>query len=122
MTLKDHKFLKLFTILVFCLELLAPIFLAARMDFIDDAGTKSSIRETSGTIALFATFLSEEAGSEEERDGKEHTRILCFLAEFTFVPVYKLSVTIEKISSPKGFSNSVSTHASIFSLYRVFRI
>jgi len=122
MTLKNSKFLRFFTILVFCLELLAPIFLSAQEDSQDDGTTRISLREASGAFAVFATFLSEEVSGEEERDGKEHSRIFLFLTEFTFFLVHELSVTMEKISSPGGFSSNVSSLTSLFTLYRVFRI
>ena len=122
MLLKNNPILKYFAILLFVIELLAPIFLATQPGPADIDGQRSSLHSSSTAFALFATILSEEAGGEEERDGKEHKRNFFPFTEFDSALFYSHSVIIEKISLLKGCSTKGLDPTPLYTLYRAFRI
>ena len=122
MLLKNNTVLKYLALLLFSFELLAPIYLAAQIKF-PERCDKETLNEKSGTIILFSVLLSEEAGSEEERDGKEHVKIFFNLQRYSTKSLNYLSLLLGKISISRGFiQNPTATLERLYTLYQVFRI
>ncbi len=120
MPLRYNKILKLFAILIFSFELLAPVALiASQKGLSENASSKDSysIRETTQSVDLLSQLIFEEVGCEE-REGKND----CFIS-VCFVEVFSELKKFEPIqitwSLPK---DQFDTQPSLFKLHRVLLI
>lgn len=119
--MKNNLALKCFAILIFTLELLAPAFLSAQSNLECDRDHHSVHRKTD-TVVWLTGMLYEEAGGEEEKDGKENPKIFFISPGLGPIQHLNLSSRLVTTSLPKGFSHLASGHLSLFSIYRNFRI
>ena len=85
MAMRKLTKLKIFSLLLFIFELLAPTYLAAISPSTESEDYK--IVSHSGVFS-FSTFLSEEAGNEEEREGRDNHKIGVEIVSpgFNFLP------------------------------------
>jgi len=120
MPLRYNKILKLFAILIFSFELLAPVLLMAKSKQTtnDSPATLScNITEQAKPADLLSQLLFEEVGSEE-REGKDG----CLLS-VCFVEVYNQLQKFQPIQVtwflPK---DKFDTQPSLFTLHRVLLI
>ena len=121
MTLKNSKFLKFFGILLFSIELLAPLFLSSPTEKFPPETTQKNVHDVSHQFNLLTFLLCEEAGIEGEREGRDHK--VCFiLAEFSVVvthyPVAKAELPKAKI----GPSGLVASQPSLITKLGTYRI
>ena len=122
MLLKNNRIPKYFALLLFCFELFAPVLISAEQWVGKDYGRKT-LHEKSSTYLLFSTLVSEEAGSEEERDSKVHNRCFFNLLCSTAKSLNYLSLLLEKVAFSKDFiHNPVITIERLYSHFGVFRI
>jgi hypothetical protein len=120
MPLRYNKILKLFAILIFSFELLAPFaFIASQKEATEDTPSKDgySIRESIQSVDLLSHLIFEEVGSEE-REGKND----CFIS-VCFVEVFSELKKFEPVritwSVPK---DQFDTQPSLFKLHRALII
>lgn len=120
MPLRYNKVLKLFAILIFSFELLAPVALiASQKGASADATSKSShsIRETTQSVDFLSHLIFEEVGSEE-REGKNDCLIgVCFVEVFN--ELIKFEPVQITWSLPK---DQFDTQPSLFKLHRALII
>ncbi len=118
MPLRYNKILKLFAILIFSFELLAPVALvASRKGTGEDVSSKNSynIKGSTQSVDLLSQLIFEEAGSEE-REGKDDCLLsVCFVELFNelkkFEPVQiTWSLPVDQFD----------TQPSLFKLHRYF--
>lgn len=120
MPLRYNKILKLFAILIFSFELLAPILLIAKpkQTALNSPLTlEYSITQQAKPLDLLSQLLFEEVGCEE-REGKDG-----FFLSVSFVEVYNQLQKFQPIQStwflPK---DQFDTQPSLFTLHRVLLI
>ncbi|MBL7871063.1 MAG: hypothetical protein JNM78_05595 [Cyclobacteriaceae bacterium] len=120
MPLRYNKILKLFAILIFSFELLAPVGLSASQNgtFEDSSlNNRSSVRESTQSVDSLSQLIFEEVGSEEREDKNECLISVCFVEVFSelqkFEPVHIAG------SLPK---DQFDTQPPLFTLHRVLLI
>jgi hypothetical protein len=121
MQLKNNRILKYFALLLFSFELIAPLFITAELEFCSAIDGKSFHGKSTSYI-LFTTLLSEEASNEEEREGKENTKV--FFSLHTSINSFDcLSHLLGKIATVKSCHiNPTLKTGQLYSQYKVFRI
>jgi hypothetical protein len=118
MLLRYNKILRVLSILLFSLELLAPaLLLGAPENNLHSANTTSHITNQNQAIDLISHLIFEETNSEE-REGKDDCFLsVCFIEVFSdlqkFQPVYITR------SLPK---DQFDIQPSLFTLHRVLLI
>jgi hypothetical protein len=124
MALRKNLFLKYLTILLFTLELLAPVFLSAQalLFTAGDTSQHDSVQQASNPPNFFSIMLCEEAENEEERDEREHSRHFFSLISLNPPSYAFLLLKSDDLVARNKFFEPSSAHASLIKLYRVFRI
>lgn len=118
MLLRYNKMLRVFAILLFSFELLAPaIVLGAPENTLTSENTMTQLREQSQPIDLIAHLIFEEVNNEE-REGKDDYLIsVCFIEVFNELQKFEpIQVTW---SLPK---DQFDTQPSLYTLHRVLLI
>jgi hypothetical protein len=121
MPLRYNKILKLFALLIFSFELLAPVaLLVSKKDIVANSSSSSNnyhIGESNQSVDLLSQLLFEEVSSEE-REGKNDC-----LISVSFVEVFNELKKFEPVqitwSLPK---DQFDTQPSLFTLNRVLLI
>jgi hypothetical protein len=121
MTLRKSIFLKFFALLLFTFELLAPVYLTSRVEGQENETNQLQLHTTT-PLGFFASLLYEEAGNEEEREGKEHQKVFNYVAEVNFLAVFSCRAQLDDISYADSFTRHTPTTNSLNTLYSVFRI
>lgn len=120
MPLRYNKILKLFAILVFSFELLAPaILIAAPKESFNDNETKelSSIYESVHSFDLLSHLIFEEINNEEKEGKDDYLISVCFIEVFN--ELQKFEPILITGSLPK---DRFDTQPSLYTLHRVFLI
>jgi hypothetical protein len=120
MALRKSAFLKFLALLLFTFELLAPVYLSTRVDEQDEESSHLQLH-TASPLSIFSSLLYE-AGSEEEREGKEHQKTFHHVAEVNFISVFNSRVQQDNVTQPECLSKQLTLHTSLNTLYSVFRI
>src|SRR5687767_7814327 len=121
MALRKSTLLKFFALLLFTFELLAPVYLASRVEGQGEESSHVQL-QTPTPLNVFSSFLYEEVGNEEGREGKEHQKAFHYVTEVNFISVFNCRVQLDNVSQPECFSKQVSPYTSLNTLYSVFRI
>ena len=121
MSLKNNKFLKYFSILLFCLELLAPVFLYTPTEQLDFETRQKNIHDVSHQFNLLTFLLCEEAGNEEEREGRDH-KACAFSFETEPLVFFRLPEKFEQITVQAKTSDLVAWQPSLVTLFHTYRI
>jgi hypothetical protein len=118
MLLRYNKILRIFAILLFSLELLAPaVLLGAPESSLTSENTISHLREQNQPIDLIAHLIFEEVNNEE-REGKDDYLIsVCFIEVFN--ELEKFEPAQVTWSLPK---DRFDTQPSLYTLHRVLLI
>lgn len=120
MLLKRNETLKIFALLLFSFELLAPVFLSSPTEKIDQDTQHSSLHGIGHQFNMMAC-LCEEASNEEERGGKDHkAQIFSFelrLAEL-FSPLEKLEGAVV-YADPSLLRISKTSLITLLGSYRI---
>ena len=111
--------LKLTALFIFVFELLAPVVLAES----GQTGSESELilLDGSSTPNLFLALLCEEAGSEEEREGKEQRAIIIF-TEVNFGAAFQYFICQNNLRQPQVFSSKIHSCTSLLSFLKTYRI
>jgi hypothetical protein len=121
MALRKSFILKFFALLLFTFELLAPVYLSSKVD--SQLEESSDLQwHTSTPFTVFSSLFYEEAGNEEEREGKEHQKIFQYTAVLNFVSVFDCRLQKDSVSNTESFTTYVPASTSLNTLYSVFRI
>jgi hypothetical protein len=121
MLLKNSKFLKFFAILLFSIELMAPVFLYSPGEKLDIEATQKTLHDSAHQFNLLTFLLCEEVGNEEEREGKDHKA--CFFAlEVSSVEFFIQSETFEVLTPRTDPSDWVASQPSLITLLGTYRI
>jgi len=121
MALRKSTFLKLLALLLFSFELLAPVYLSSKVEKQAEENSHVQLNEST-PLSVFSSLLYEEAGSEEEREGKESQRAFQFIAEVNFVSAFSGRVQSENVSYSEDIRKQLFPHNSLNKLYSIFRI
>ena len=121
MPLKNNNFLKFFAVLLFSMELLAPVFLYSPSEKLDAETTQKSLHDVSHQFNLLTYLLCEEAGSEEERGGKEH-KVFLILVYVSPVEIFSLIKRAETFTIEADPSELIASQPSLISLLGTYRI
>ncbi len=117
MPFRYNKALKLFAILLFSFEMLAPAVLITSPETSLDSPNSKRLSESNRTVDLLAHLIFEEVGSEE-REGKDDCLIGLNFTE-VFNELQKFENTQITWSLPK---DRFDTQPSLFKLHRVLLI
>ena len=118
MSLRRNTILKILALLLFTVEFLAPAFLIPEYPS-DESEVKAFQKSHNQCIAL--TLLAEEAGGEEEREGKDQKAFLTidFNLEFLFHADYSITrVSLASLEHHYHYNNQLP----LFKLYHVYRV
>lgn len=121
MTLRKSVFLKIFALLLFTFELLAPVYLSTKVEGLEVENSHIQL-QTVTPLGFFSSLLYEEAGSEEEREGKEHQKTFSYLAEVNFVAVFNCMAQLDNVTHAESFTRQIPVPNSLNTLYSIFRI
>jgi hypothetical protein len=118
--MKNNSALKYFTIALFLVELLVPVFLSSGITLENDCH-QSALHKKEAIVWLTA-FLCEGPGGEEEKDGKEHQRIFFDFHGHSTNHYADLFTSILSTLFSKANIQHTNVHGSLFSLFQTFRI
>jgi hypothetical protein len=121
MAVRNFTSLKLFALLIFSLELLAPLVLMNPESGAERENTEVHVTTSHNTWGMLISLLCEEAGNEEEREGKEH-KIFQVFSEVNFVAVFQCLVRQENLPQPQPYFSKIHSGASLLSFISEYRI
>jgi hypothetical protein len=112
--------LKLFALLLFSFELMAPLFLLER-ELANEVNQYCVQSADYHGLGIATALLCEEAGSEEEREGKDH-KVFVFPAEVNFVAVFQCIIQqYNQLKTPVSIS-TIRTGTSLLAFIQEYRI
>lgn len=107
---------------IFIFELLAPVvWISNECNSAKEERTIQFNQKNDSLHNLFASLVCEEAGSEEEREGKQHKAFFDF-TEVNFGAVFQCLIRQESSNWPKDFYTSVRSGRSLLPSLSTFRI
>ena len=121
MAVRNFTSLKIFALLIFSLELLAPVVLINHDREPERESTELQVTANHTSWGMLASLLCEEAGSEEEREGKEH-KVFPLLSEVNFVAVFQCLVRQENLPVPQPYFSKIHSGTSLLSFISEYRI
>jgi hypothetical protein len=121
MAVRNFTSFKLFALLIFTLELLAPVVLADHEAAAERENTRLHMAASHNHWGVLASLLCEEVGSEEEREGKEHKAFQLF-TEVNFVSVFQCLVRQGNLPQPKPYYSKINSGTQLLSFISTFRI
>jgi hypothetical protein len=120
MAVRNFISLKLFALLIFSMELLAPVVLI-NQESGERESTNLHVAASHNTWSMLVSLLCEEAGNEEEREGKEHKAFHVF-SEVNFVAVFQCLVRQENLPQPQPYFSKIHSGTSLLSFISEYRI
>jgi hypothetical protein len=121
MAVRYLQSLKLIFLLIFSLELINPFFLVGDKSFAAKLDSQLSFSETDSSWWVLVSILCEEAGGEEEREGKEH-KVSAIFSEINFVFVLKCLTQVENNSQLQADNSFIHSGTELLSFIRAYRI
>ncbi len=117
MSLRKNRILKILALLLFTMEFLSPVLFSP-----PSSEEEKDIFQQTHNQNNILSFLAEEAGSEEEREGKEHKGCLS-LSEFTFTESFVYLFSEAEFHTPVyQYNASLNRPIPLFKLHRVFQV
>lgn len=121
MSLRSNKALKLFAILLFSFEMIAPALISSVADQSTSQETKFSSNDRHFTT-LVSSLLCEESSSEGERESKDQKSTISFI-DFDFLETYSLLVNTEQQQHSSIESHRVGiSQPALFTLFHTYLI
>src|SRR5690349_16813039 len=121
MPLRKSNIIKIIALLLFAFELLAPPYLSSRIEGTENESSAIQLHMPT-SFSVFSSLFDEEAGSEEERGGKEGQKVFQLVAYFNFVSAFSSPIHIEAAQAVISDKQVLPIPISRNTLYGVFRI
>lgn len=120
MAIRNYTSLKLFALLIFSLELFAPVAFGSQ-DIGHPESSKPVLTTSHNAWGILVSLLCEEVGNEEEREGKDH-KVFHVLSEVNFIAVFQCLVRQENLFKPQPYFSKIHSGASLLSFISEYRI
>jgi hypothetical protein len=121
MAVRNFSGLKIFALLVFSIELLAPVVLTNYDAAIEREDSQVQWKSGHNAWGTLVSLLCEEAGSEEEREGKDH-KLLPILYEVNFVAVLQSQILLGDEQFPELHYYKLQSGRQLLSFISTYRI